>query len=196
VSFPAASCGFLRFRDVSEPWLWEKAMPDRIYAGFLRRQSEEGADLARASDLVDILPVAAQAFAVDLRCKGLVRRGNGDIATADRFRIGIWFPSDYLRRANPIEVVTWLSPPDVFHPNIKAPLICIGRVLPGTPLVDIVLRVFRIVAYQAVAMHDALNQEASSWARQNQHRFPVDERPMKRKALGLGIEALNKVEEP
>ena len=173
----------------------ETNMPDKIYTGFLARQLEEAATLAGASDLVDILPVAPQAFAVDLSCKGLVRSGDGEIATADRFRVGIWFPSDYLRRANPIEVVTWLSPPDVFHPNIKAPLICIGRLVPGTPLADIVFRVFRIVAYQAVAMHDALNPEASAWARQNQHRFPVDDRPLKRRALDLGFEISNKVEE-
>jgi len=170
----------------------ETKMQDKIYAAFLMRQLEEGVALARASDLVKIVPVAPQAFAVDLHCKGLVRKTDGEVRMADRFRVGIWFPSDYLRRAHPVEVVTWLGPPDVFHPNIKAPLVCIGRLVPATPLIDIVFRVFRIVSYQMVAMHDALNLDASAWARQNQNRFPVDNRPLKRSALDLGFEVLNK----
>lgn len=168
-------------------------MHDKIFAAFLTRQLEECTALARASDLIEILPVAPQAFAVDLRCKGLVRKANGEIATAERFSVGIWFPGDYLRRANPIEVITWLGPSDVFHPNIRSPFICIGHLVPATPLVDIVFRVFRIVAYQTVAMHDSLNQEASAWARQNQHRFPVDNRPLKRKVRDLDFEVLDEV---
>jgi hypothetical protein len=171
-------------------------VPDRIYSAFLKRQQEEGAALAGASDLVDIQPGAPMAFAVDLRCKGLVRKAGEGVTTSDRFRVGIWFPSEYLRRANPFEVVTWLSPPDVFHPNIRSPLICIGRLVPGTPLIEIVFRIFRIVAYQTVAMHDALNPEASAWARNNQYRFPVDDRPLKRRALDLGFEVLKKVNGP
>ncbi|HVR30785.1 MAG TPA: hypothetical protein VMS86_14780 [Thermoanaerobaculia bacterium] len=30
---------------------------------------------------------------------------------------------------------------------------------------------------------DALNREACVWARANQHRFPLDRRPLKRRAL-------------
>jgi hypothetical protein len=165
-------------------------MQDRIFSAFLARQMEEAEALRRDSGLVDIHPVAPQAFAVDLYCKGLVRKADGAVATADRFRVGVWFPGDYLRRASALEVVAWLGPPDVFHPNILYPLICIGRLVPATPLVDIVSRVFRIVTYQSVAMHDALNRDAAAWARSNQHRFPVDGRPLKTRACGMNFEAL------
>ncbi len=177
-------------------------MFDGVFAGFLRRQLEDGLALASESDLVEVHPVGLaaaqpvlpQAFEVIFRCKGLIKDVRGEVATANRFAIGIWFPSDYLRRAYPFEVVTWLGPGEIFHPNIKAPFICIGHLVPATPLVEIIHRVFRIVAYQVVAMHDALNQDASAWARQNQHRLPVDGRPLKRKVQSLQIEALEKAQ--
>ena len=170
-------------------------MNDKIYAAFLMRQAEEGKALAQASDLIEIHPVAPQAFAVDLHCKGLICKAGEGVTTADSFRVGIWFPSDYLRRANPFEVVTWLQPSNVLHPNILAALSCIGRLVPATPLVDIIFRIFRIVAYQTVAMHDSLNLQASAWARENQHRFPIDNRPLKRRALYLEFEVLGKLDE-
>ncbi len=173
---------------------------DGVFAGFLRRQLTDGVALASESDLVEVHPmgpaashlVLPQAFEVILRCNGLVRSVPGEIATADRFAVGVWFPSDYLRRAYPFEVVTWLGPREIFHPNIRAPFICIGHLVPATPLVEIIHRVFRIVSYQVVAMHDALNQDASAWARQNQHRLPVDGRPLKRRTQSLKIETLGK----
>lgn len=171
----------------------ERTMQDKIFSAFLTRQLEEAEALQRASTLVEIQPVAPQAFAVDLRCKGLVRKADGAIATADRFQVGVWFPSDYLRRASAIEVVSWLGPPEIFHPNILYPLICIGRLIPATPLVEIVFRVFRIVTYQSAAMHDALNQDAAAWARRHQHLFPVDDRPLKTRGCGLNIENLDGV---
>jgi hypothetical protein len=46
---------------------------------------------------------------------------------AERFVVGIWFPDDYLRAADPFTVLTWLEPRAAFHPNIRAPFMCIGR---------------------------------------------------------------------
>lgn len=169
-------------------------MHDRVIASFLQRQLEEGVALARESDKLAIVPVTPQHFAIQLRCKGLVQAGSGGIVTADNFEFGVYFPADYPRRANPFEVVTWFGPREVFHPNIsnKVPMICIGHLFPGTPLVDIIRQVFQIVTYQKVTMRedDALNREACAWARQNQHRFPIDRRPLKRGTPTLNIEIL------
>ena len=51
--------------------------------------------------------------------------------------MGIWFPADYLRRADAFEMLR-LFTPNVWHPNVSRdlPLICIGRLTPGTTLVD------------------------------------------------------------
>jgi len=159
---------------------------DRVFAGFLERQLTDAAALTRASDLVEIVPLAADRFHVRLRCKGLRRTDTG-VVEGDRFDVGVWFPSDYLRRASPFEVLTWLGPVDVFHPNIsdRAPLICIGRVVRGTPLVEIVYRLFDVVTYNNVTMveSDALNRAACAWARANRDRLPVDRRPLKRRDI-------------
>ena len=170
-------------------------MRDKIQEGFLRRQYEEGMALARSSDLLELFPLAgsqSDRYIARFRCKGLVRAGNGDVVEADHFEVGIWFPSAYLRSADPFQVVTWFGPPNVFHPNIsdRAPFICIGRLAPGTALVNILYQVFEIITYHKVTMRedDALNKAACVWARQNQHRFPVDRRPLKRRSLDLRLE--------
>ena len=169
-------------------------MTDRILAGYLQRQFEEGMALSKASDLLNLIAVSGsrQHYVAEFHCKGLVQDESGDVVEADRFAIGIWFPDNYLREANPFAVLTWLEPLRVFHPNVSphAPFICIGRLAPGTSLVEILYRCFELITFQRVTMRedDALNTAACAWARRNQHRFPVDRRPLKRLAVDFGVE--------
>jgi len=168
-------------------------MADRILEAFLRRQQEEGLALARESDLLSLLSLGSPAdrYLVEFRCTGLVERSPGEIAETDRFRVGIWFPSTYLRVADPFHVLTWLGPRNIWHPNISAtaPVICVGRLTPGTGLVDILYQVFEIVTWNKVTMRedDALNRAACQWARQHRDRFPVDRRPLKRRPLTFHV---------
>jgi hypothetical protein len=152
--------------------------------------------LAAASDLLELEPIGgspAARYVADFSCRGLVRLSTGAIDVAERFAVGIEFPEDYLRHVEPMRVVTWLGPPNVFHPNISpvAPVICVGRLAPGTPLVDILFQVFDMVTYRRLTPRedDALNKEACVWARRNQHRFPVDDRPLKRRPVQLHVVA-------
>jgi ubiquitin-protein ligase len=170
-------------------------MTDKIFEAFLRRQYEQGMALARDSDLLELIALDGpppQHYVARFRCKGLVRTDADDIVEAERFEVGIWFPDDYLCEAEPLKVLTWFGPRRVFHPNIsdRAPVICVGRLAPGTPLVDILYQCFEIISYGKVTMRedDALNKEACAWARRNQHRFPIDSRPLKRRALDVSIE--------
>ena len=166
-------------------------MADRILDAFLRRQEEEALALARESDLLTLAPIGQPAtrYVAEFACTGLVERQPGDIVEADRFAVGIWFPSNYLRAVDPFQVLTWLGPRNVWHPNISAtaPFICVGRLAPGTALVDILYQVFEIVTWNKVTMRedDALNRAACQWARQHRDRFPVDHRPLKRRPLAL-----------
>lgn len=170
-------------------------MKDRIFESFLERQYEEGMALARSSDLLELVPMEGnppRAYVAGFRCQGLVESGRGEIVPADRFEVGIFFPSDYQRRVDPVRVLTWLGPPHVFHPNIGPPWICVGRLDPGTGLVDLLYQVFEVITYNKVTMRedDALNLLACSWARTHQDRFPVDRRPLKRRSLELNVEPL------
>jgi hypothetical protein len=164
-------------------------MTDRIFEAFCRVQYDLGMALAADSDLLTLIALEGtptQRYVAEYHCTGLVRTGAGEVTTAQRFVVGIWFPDDYLRRAEPFEVLTWLGPRNVWHPNVsnQAPFVCPGRLVPGTPLVDILYQLFEIITYNKVTAneYDALNREACGWARANLHRFPVDRRPLKRLA--------------
>ncbi len=163
-------------------------MSDPVLDTFLDQQRADGLALARESDLVDILPIGSPVdrFIVHYSCDGLVRAASGAIERASEFAVGIVFPADYLRSANPFRVLTWLGPRNVWHPNISldAPVICVGRLAPGTGLVDLVYQCWEIITWNKVTMRedDALNGAACQWARANLARLPVDARPLKRGA--------------
>ena len=149
--------------------------------------------LAAASDLLELTahPFPPPSSMATFRCKRLVRLADGSIGEADYCQTGIWFPPDYLRRADPFEILRWFGPPNIWHPNISdtMPLICVGRLTPGMPLVDILYQIFEIITYNKYTPRedDSLNKACCSWARQNQHRFPVDSRPLKRRPLDLEV---------
>ena len=169
-------------------------MTDRVFEAFLRRQYDAGSALARESDILRLLPMGepTDRYVASFACKGFVQERSGLIAEAAQFAVGIWFPSGYLRSANPFQVLTWLGPRNVWHPNIAAdaPAICIGRLAPGTGLVDILCQVFEIITWNKVTMRedDSLNKAACQWARGNLSRFPLDRRPLKRRALDLRLD--------
>ncbi len=168
-------------------------MTDRVLSAFLARQQKEGLALAGDSDLLQLFPLgnSADRYIAQFTCAGLVQRQPNQIVKSHLFDVGIWFPSNYLRDADPFRVITWLGPRNIWHPNISdaAPLMCIGRLTPGTGLVDILYQVFEIITWNKVTMRedDALNRAACQWARQHQDRIPVDRRPLKRRSGNLRI---------
>ncbi len=100
---------------------------DPIYERFMQRQLGEGMELARQSDLLrlHVPPLAPPHFVAEFLCKGLIREDAGEIKEASEFQVEIWFPPDYLRRADPFEMLR-LFTPNVWHPNVsrELPLIC------------------------------------------------------------------------
>lgn len=172
-------------------------MTDRVLASFLEKQLDEGMALAAESDLLDLTPVGGslpQRYLAEFRCKGLVQEGPGRIVEAERFAVGVWFPDDYLRRVDPFTVLTWLAPRSIFHPNVsdRGPFLCAGTIVPGTPLVDLLYRCFEIISYNRVTMREdnAFNKAACIWSRNNQQRFPLDARPLKRRPVDFTVEAI------
>ncbi len=166
---------------------------DPVYESFLKRQFEKGAELAAASDLIKLhFPAVAPPHVIaEFRCKGMVRNPDGEIQEASEFHVGIWFPPEYLRRADPFQMLRMYTP-RVWHPNVsaEAPFICIGRLAPGTGLVDILYQIFEILTYNKFnpREYDALNKAACAWARGNMDRFPIDRRPLKRRPLSLEVQ--------
>jgi hypothetical protein len=166
---------------------------DRIYQAFLNRQWQEASSLAAASDVLELMPLGeapANRLVARFHCTTLVREQSGAVREADGFAIGVAFPPDYLRRVNPFEIVTWLAPVSAFHPNIRPPFVCLGRVAPGTPLVDILYQAHEVGTGNKLTVRedDALNWDACAWARRNPERLPFDRRPLKRARIDFAIE--------
>lgn len=165
-------------------------MPDKIFSKFLERQRDEALALAAKSSILRLFPAPGsppQKYIAEYHCKGLVQNRDGSIGESGLFVVGIFLPNDYLRRASTFEVLTWLGPVNVFHPNIVGPrgAICIGRLSPGTSLVSICYQVFEMIVYHVFNTRefDSLNPAACAWARNNPGRFPTDARPLQRPAL-------------
>ena len=173
-------------------------MADRILESFLESQKDEGLKLSNESELLDLFPIAPEDPAPDrylarFRCKGLIRSPDtGEISVADSFDVGIRFPPDYLRHADAFQVVSWLSPVEIWHPNIAFPLCCVGHIRPGTTLIELIFQIHEIITYIKRTLTEGLNEDAAIWARKNLDRFPVDTRPLKRRAVELQFETVRK----
>jgi hypothetical protein len=161
---------------------------DAIYQAFLRRQMEEGAAFARQSNVVTLMPLPGDPpdrYLVHFEgCKGLVQNEDGRIMEFEKFAVGIWFPEDYLRHVEVARLLTYLGPhPSPFHPNIRAPFLC-AHTEPGTSLVDILYVCYELWTWKLYSTSDeGLNHAAAQWSRQqNRNRFPIERRPLKRRA--------------
>lgn len=167
----------------------------RIFESFLMHQHEEVMDLARSSDQLELIPLDGpppQHYVAEFRCTGLVRAPGGEIVEADRFAIGLWMPDNYLSEVDPFKVATFLGPIEAFHPQIRPPWICLGRLIPGMSLREILFQAWEVITWRKVTMRedDALNAAACAWARQNTHRFPTDQRALKRRTLDFTVEPI------
>ncbi len=161
-------------------------MHDPILEGFLRYQLQEGLALAQQSDVLQLLPISLDRYRATFRCRGLICADSGEIVEASEFAVGIWFPSDYCRAANPFQVLTWLYPRNIWHPNIRPPFICIGKIAPATELCDLLYQTYELITYFNFATHDGMNPDACQWARNHADRFPLDRRPLKRRVISAG----------
>lgn len=155
---------------------------DHILKLFLETQQREALQLAAESDLLEVTAIDLQRYIATFRCHGLVRDASGVVREHDRFSVGIWLPESYQRLPPSSQILTWLEPREVWHPNIRPPFLCLGQIAPSTPLVDLLHRCFELIAYENVTMREdkAMNIPACAWARRNRERFPVDRRPIKR----------------
>jgi hypothetical protein len=167
-------------------------MKDLVRDGFLRSMFEHGMAYAAQSDIFRLEPCMGDppfAYACHFAAPCYVRRPSGEIALHEGgFTIGIAFPPDYLRL--PVvpsqAVLQFIQPVEVWHPNVRWPFICIGRIAPGTDLLELVLRCYELTTFQRKANPtewDALNPEACRWARSRWPVEPACRLPLKHRRL-------------
>jgi len=157
-------------------------MRDQLFIDFLEDQHDPAMALDQESNMIKIHPKGPkpyQEYDVEFFCKGLVQTRTG-IEKVEGFLVNFNFPSEYLRRENPSEIITILWPFPVFHPNCLFHLICTGHKRKGTMLSEFIHSCHRIFTYQMYNLdrNEAMNKNAWLFARKNVHRFPVDDRPL------------------
>ncbi|MGE3840276.1 MAG: hypothetical protein AB7I50_01690 [Vicinamibacterales bacterium] len=156
-------------------------MRDVIFDRFLMKQMEEAAELNRSSDVVRVSPADSQHFFLRFSCRGLVLGADGMPRVHDDFGLVVFFPPDYLRvEHQPPQIIQWLGPDTVWHPNIKPPFVCTGPIAAGESLINLAYRLFEIIAMYRVSPHHALNPAASQWVRAHLDELPLDRRPLLR----------------
>lgn len=159
-------------------------MSDLVYASFLKSQIDRARRLVQTSDRVTLTPLQGQppyCWLVRFSCVGLVKSRRG-VAEHHRWALGVRFPEDYLRaRVHVAEVLTWLGPQEVWHPNVSPPFVCID-LRAGMPLDELVFTLYDLLTWNVYGVgDDGLNRAAAQWARhQPAERFPLDRRPLLR----------------
>ena len=154
--------------------------------GFLESQHQDALAMRRNAHLFDLVPQPTRAgdgpprqYLLALNVTSMARLPHGEIVEHDQWLAMIHFPPGSLSRVDPRRVIQWIAGP-LWHPNARPELgwFCVGRLSPGTPLRNLVFRIHEIVVYANWASNSPLNGDAAAWARQNQHRFPTDPRPL------------------
>jgi ubiquitin-protein ligase len=106
---------------------------------------------------------------------GLARGPNGQPVPRDTHLVEIQLTSEYPRVSPRCRVLT-----PIFHPNIDPSTICVGdHWAAGERLVDLVVRIGEMIAYQAYNIKSPLDGEAAMWADLNQQRLPLDGRDLR-----------------
>jgi len=148
-------------------------MNDPIYQQFVRTQRRAAALFASANPgLCEIQPMPEPRFLVRFHCPVLFRRPGEAIRVGHGCDVGITLGPDYLRRIDP-GVATLLTP-FVFHPNMRGGGVCLGRIAPATPLIDILVQLYEMLVWQAFTPNDCLDADAAQWARNHPERVPLE----------------------
>ncbi len=156
-------------------------MTDTIRASWLEIQFVEAMNFAQRSDVLSLAPIAGDPphkYIAKFDCAGLAETGAG-VTVIDQHLVGISFPEEYQHTASdPGQVLTWLEPRNEFHPNIRAPLCCVGPIPPGMSLLNLLHQLFVMITWQKFTPieNNALNEAACSWARAHLDELPVDPR--------------------
>jgi hypothetical protein len=174
---------------------------DPVIHRWLEKNIAEAMALAAESDILKLRTIARaenappQHVIARFECRTYILKHNGEVGTSDHAAVGIYLPDHYLRQANAYEVLTWLTPKNAFHPNIRGSAICVGERFfkPGTPLVELIFQLYSIVSFQKWAAHAPLNDAAAQWSRSHGDMLPADPRPLKRRAIQLDVALQNTV---
>src|SRR5260370_22751880 len=106
--------------------------------------------------------------------KGIYVNPAGEILERDTHLLEVHLSLEYPRRAPQCRMLT-----PVFHPNFDDASVCIGDFWAASEgLDDLVIRIWRMIAYHEYNTKSPLNGLAAKWAAQNPHLLPGGSRRM------------------
>jgi hypothetical protein len=116
---------------------------------------------------------------VEFRTKTLVKGLDDSVTTAGPVVCGIRYLERFLWQApHPMEIVTVLQPPRIFHPNCSASgAMCLGHPGPGLSLETILNQIWAGLNLNMKVVDtrpgNIANGEAAAWVVANTHLFPL-----------------------
>lgn len=129
----------------------------------------------RSSHLIEVWPVHGEppeVYQAKYHVQGLVRGAAGQPVRRDQHLVEIQLTRDYPRQSPKCKMLT-----PIFHPNIEPALICIGdHWTAGERLVDLIIRIGEMIAFQAYNIQSPLDGEAAMWTDLHRHLLPIDPR--------------------
>ena len=113
-------------------------------------------------------------YQIQYNIRGLARGPEGQPMVRDQHLVQIQLTLEYPRQSPKCKMLT-----PTFHPNIEPAMICVGdHWTAAERLVDLVVRIGEMIAYQAFNIKSPLDGEAAMWADMNGHHLPVDPRSL------------------
>jgi ubiquitin-protein ligase len=109
-------------------------------------------------------------YQIEYRLRGLARGASGNPVSRNQHLVEIQLTRDYPRQSPKCKILT-----PIFHPNFDPTTICVGdHWTAGERLVDLVIRIGEMIAYQAYNIKSPLDGEAAMWADLNRTALPTD----------------------
>ncbi len=146
-------------------------------------EAEQMATAFAGFDLIQVHAMAGdppEAYEVDYHVNGLGPGKGNTPAPRDRHRVRIELTSEYPRQSPRCKMLT-----PSFHPNIDPATICVGdHWTAGERLVDLVIRIGEMLAYQAYNIKSPLDGQAAMWADLHADELPIDKRDLRPPGLG------------
>jgi ubiquitin-protein ligase len=120
-------------------------------------------------------------YRIEYRINSLAPTDDPEVPEArDHHEVEIQLTADYPRVAPMCKMLT-----PIYHPNIDPSHICVGdHWAAGERLVDLVIRIGEMIAYQAYNIRSPLDAHAAMYADLNVDKLPTDARTIRPAELG------------
>jgi len=151
-------------------------------------------DLAANSDLIEVEPKEGSPptkYLVTFKCRGMMLRpNNGKPCLTANHVMEIYLPAGIPGYPNEAPYVTCLTPH--FHPNISQEnnMVCIGIERDWESSLDIawlVTHIADMITYRVYGFEKPYNKEAVKWAKANEAKLPLDNRPLFKEEVAVAV---------